>query len=155
MVRDNRYDVDIGYMFISVSQIEATEKLITRERGNDTLITDTSRRLFKEFGLPDVNSIVELNVNSSMVGDFNNLLSEDGLNEIAKSPYIDKVSFTEQGKRIVNRSLQTYRLNFNLLLSKGTTVKILGYRMIYAPTKRKETPYIEKSLAALVKIIKC
>jgi hypothetical protein len=64
MVHDNTYDVDIGYMYLPISQIEATENVHNRERGNETLITDNSQRLFKEFGLPDVNSVVELNASS-------------------------------------------------------------------------------------------
>jgi hypothetical protein len=110
---------EVGYVFIPDSQrfIRSGQ---SEYRLNDTACRLKGRRIFQEFGVPEVNAIATIGANTA-------LLSESGIvfyeQEIIKEPFIFDISNK-------TATIREYNVNGPSLVARGARVKILSYRYI-------------------------
>jgi hypothetical protein len=116
---------DVAYIYIPDSQIsvERDESVITMESGGHSyrLKLDSSGRLLQEYGLPQIGSVVTLNVQTD-------LLPQQGMGDEAVQHEISKVAFVYD---LQNKTASLYQYRFEAAradtMRAGATILILGY----------------------------
>ena len=110
---------EVGYVFIPMSQ-QFSRSDRNELRSNNSVYRIQGRRIFKQFGIPEVNSIVTINTNTSLMTESCIAANKQ---EIAKFSYM-----FDDTKKIA--TIREYNIEGCLRVESGAKVKILGYRLL-------------------------
>lgn len=113
----------IGYIYVPHSQIEITQEMKTIKVDNDSYTLDTSDRLFKEYGLPNVNALVTLNIYASLLKDDSAIRNPEILKKISQWSFI-------YDKKALKATIRDYAIDGGNSMKAGTRLRILGYTNI-------------------------
>ena len=147
-------DGNIGYIYVPYSQIQVTPNTSTANLNGSYYKLDTSRKLFKEVGLPSVGSMVTLNIDARLLS-YDQILKNPG---IAKK--IDNYMYV-YNKQAGTARLREYRFNvgrvfFTLCTCNGrarwvicANKRIVSFAIAHSDSHRYAAPAVHEKMLSV------